>query len=152
MKNIVLLVLLLSNISFAFAQSTNTTILVDASALQKANPDKVMFDGEIYVDIDNDTVKDVVRYAYNASAPSAACSNEKCVRDNNKTVLQPILTFDIFLKGPGATIPVNYMCTTIGVMKSIHNGMKDLYCGPSSILQWNGEDYVEKAFNDFQQK
>lgn len=145
MKKIILLIFLLSDISYVFARPANTTILVDAKALQKANPDKVMLDGEVYVDLDNDKIKDIIRYAYSASTPPAACSDKNCIQENNTGDQHPILTFEIFLKRSGATISVNYMCTSIGLMKSSHNGMKDLYCGSSSILQWNGEDYVEKT-------
>ncbi|EUK17619.1 hypothetical protein [Commensalibacter papalotli (ex Servin-Garciduenas et al. 2014)] len=143
MKAIISLLIFFSYIPFAFADSKDTTILIDAAALKKANPDKIMLDGKIDADIDHDNVMDVINYAYNASTPPAACSEENCIVQNNRLITQPTLTFDIFLKEPKASIQINYVCTSIGVMKSIHNGMKDIFCGPSSILRWNDEDYIK---------
>lgn len=143
MKAIISLLLFFSYVPFAFADSKNTTILIDATALKKSNPDKVMSDGKIDVNIDNDNVMDVINYSYNASTPPTVCSEENCIIQNHTLISQPTLTFDIFLKGPKALIQINYICTSIGIMKSMHNGMKDIFCGPSSILQWNSEDYVK---------
>ncbi|CAI3950069.1 unnamed protein product [Commensalibacter communis] len=143
MKKIILFLLLLSPISFACAKPTNMTIIVDAASLKKAHPETITSDGKAYADIDNDTINDVIEYSYNASAPPMACGNDvNCIDQNQALNSHPTLTFHIILKEPNATIPVSYMCTAIGIMNSIHNGMKDIFCGPSFILQWNGEDYI----------
>lgn len=144
MKIIILSLLLLFNISFAFAHSKDTIILIDAAMIKKANPGKIMLDGKVYADIDNDNIPDTINYSYTQSAPPTAGGNKNLNVTNN-----PILTFDIFLKGPSVSIQVNYMCSTIGIMKSMHKGMKDLYCGPASVLQWNGEDYILKNKNTY---
>lgn len=142
MKYISLTLLFLFQILFSYAGSENITILVDAAILKKENPDKIMLDGTVYADIDNDNIEDAINYSYHVSTPPAACSDENCIIKNNTLSLSPILMFNIFLKGPSASIQVDYMCTTIGIMNSLHNGMKDIYCGPSSILQWDGENYI----------
>lgn len=57
------------------------------------------------------------------------------VYENNKLSSNPILTFDIFLNGSDTEISGNYMCQYIGILKTTHNEMKDIFCGPSYILE-----------------
>ncbi|WP_294610775.1 hypothetical protein [uncultured Gilliamella sp.] len=138
-----LLLIFLLFTQFVFATERRGDILVDANILKKQNPEKIILDGEVYADLNNDNLIDTIKYSYSVSPPPTACVSEDCVKKNELSS-NPILTFDIFLNGSDTEISGNYMCQYIGILKTTHNEMKDIFCGPSYILEWSGSDYVLK--------
>lgn len=78
-----------------------------------------------------------INYSYSKIGPTPACGLKTPCTPSSGSVI----TFD--LDGGGLDKPINipYMCTSIGVYSSYHNEMRDLHCGPSYKLVWNGSEY-----------
>lgn len=78
-----------------------------------------------------------IDYPYSKIGPTPACGNH----DSCSLTSESVITFGIEGGGLDKTINVSYMCTSIGLYNSYHNGMRDLHCGPSYKLVWTGTDY-----------
>lgn len=93
--------------------------------------------GSVNTDLNGDGNQDVIEYTFASTTPPGTCDQSDCMSSLDNS---PILTFQIKMHD-GKAIDGSYMCTSLGVTKNIHHGMKDILCGPKYILRWNGEDY-----------
>ncbi|MCE0814095.1 hypothetical protein [Buttiauxella sp. S04-F03] len=93
--------------------------------------------GSVNTDLNGDGKQDVIEYTFASTTPPGTCDQSDCMSSLDNS---PILTFQIKMHD-GKAIDGSYMCTSLGVTKNIHHGMKDILCGPKYILRWNGEDY-----------
>jgi hypothetical protein len=126
--------LLLVSTSAYCAQSTGE--LVNAKKLKSSG----FIDGQtgsVNTDLNGDGNQDVIEYTFASTTPPGTCDQSDCMSTLDNS---PILTFQIKMHD-GKAIDGSYMCTSLGVTKNIHHGMKDILCGPKYILRWNGEDY-----------
>ncbi|MBQ4923117.1 MULTISPECIES: hypothetical protein [Citrobacter] len=93
--------------------------------------------GTVNVDLNSDGYQDTIEYTFSSTTPPGTCAQSDCMSSLDNS---PILTFQIKMHD-GKSIDGSYMCTSLGVSKERHNGMKDILCGPKYILRWNGEEY-----------
>lgn len=114
----------------------NKDVLVNANKLKNTG----FLDGQtgtVNVDLNGDGYKDTIEYIFSSATPPGTCDQSDCMSSLDNS---PILTFQIKMHD-GKSIDGSYMCTSLGVSKELHNGMKDILCGPKYILRWNGEEY-----------
>lgn len=142
MKIKILLFLFLT--PFILANKQEANILINANEIKEQNPELIMLDGEIQADINDNNTVDVIKYSYSSITPPVACdfNDKECEKSNTEQSNGPILTFSIVLDNSDEEIYVSYMCTSIGIMNAMSNEMKDILCGSSYILKWNGHDYI----------
>ncbi|EMN5322659.1 hypothetical protein [Enterobacter hormaechei] len=93
--------------------------------------------GTVNVDLDSDGNQDTIEYTFSSTTPPGTCEQLDCMSSLDNS---PILTFQIKMHD-GKSIDGSYMCTSLGISRKRHNGMKDILCGPKYILRWNGEEY-----------
>lgn len=93
--------------------------------------------GSVDVDLNGDGYEDTIAYTFSSTTPPGTCDQSDCMSSLDNS---PILTFQIKMHD-GKSIDGSYMCTSLDVSKELHNGMKDILCGPKYILRWNGEEY-----------
>lgn len=118
------------------SQSNNVDMLVTANKLESSG----FVDGQtghVVTDLNGDGKKDIIEYTFASSTPPGTCDQSDCMSNLDNS---PTLTFQITMHD-GKSIDAAYMCTSIGVSKNMHKGLKDIFCGPKYILRWNGEEY-----------
>ncbi|MGU3416657.1 hypothetical protein ACLBW0_23935 [Enterobacteriaceae bacterium C34A] len=93
--------------------------------------------GTISSDLNDNGYQDAIEYTFISTTPPGTCDQSDCMSNLSNA---PTLTFQIKMHD-GDTIDGPYMCTSLGVSKTLHRGMKDIICGPKYILRWNGEGY-----------
>lgn len=111
--------------------------LVSVKEIQSKTDDYFVDDTlELALRVDSKELNNI-NYSYSKVSPTPACgSNESC-----SPTSASVITFDIDGAGLDKAINVSYMCTSIGLYNSYHNGMRDLHCGSSYKLVWIGTDY-----------
>lgn len=133
------LAMLIIMASATYAQCSQTKdidMLVTASKLKNSG----FVDGQIgrvTTDLNGDGKKDIIEYTFLSSTPPGTCDQSDCMSNLDNS---PTLTFEITMHD-GKSIDAAYMCTSIGILKKSHKGLKDIFCGPKYILRWNGEEY-----------
>ncbi|MFD1259717.1 hypothetical protein [Entomomonas asaccharolytica] len=144
MRVIILIFLFLTQ--FVLADTQEANILISANTIKEQNPEITMLDGEVQVNVNDNNLADVIKYSYSNIMPAVACDfgDKECEKSNIENGNQPILTFSIVLDNSDEEIHVSYMCTSIGIMNIISQGMRDIFCGSSYVLRWNGHNYVLK--------
>jgi len=128
-------VLSVSGYSYS-SQLHSVDMLVDANKLKLSG----FIDGQsgaVVTDLYGNGSKDIIEYTFSSTTPPGTCDQTDCSASLN---LLPILTFQIKMHD-GKSVDASYMCTSLGVSKNKHSGMRDLFCGPKYILKWNGEEY-----------
>lgn len=81
--------------------------------------------------------KDTIEYTYSNSTPPGTCEQQDCISGLDNS---PMITFQVKLNN-GKNLDAPYMCTSLGIKSSQHNGLKDIFCGPKYTLKWNGQEY-----------
>ncbi|WP_159053833.1 hypothetical protein [Pantoea vagans] len=136
-KSPILMLLLLTVGGCAHSSQLHSiTLLVDASKL-KASGFTDGQAGKVFTDLYGDGSKDVIEYTYSDSTPPGTCDQADCSASLNES---PMMTFEIKMHD-GKPVEASYMCTSLGVSKKKHKGMRDVFCGPKHILKWNGDEY-----------
>ncbi|EMH4161422.1 hypothetical protein RJ498_000627 [Pluralibacter gergoviae] len=137
MKNALTILILINSTTYAYcSQSNNIDILVTANKLKSSG----FVDGQtgrVSTDLNGDGKKDIIEYTFASSTPPGTCEQSDCMSNLENS---PTLTFQITMHD-GKSIDAAYMCTSIGISKKVHKGLKDIFCGPKYILRWNGEEY-----------
>ncbi|WP_256852674.1 hypothetical protein [Pantoea sp. Fr+CA_20] len=118
------------------SQLHSITTLVDANKLKESGFTDGQT-GKVYADLYGDGSKDVIEYTYSDSTPPGTCYQADCSASLNES---PIITFEIKMHD-GKSLDASYMCTSLGVGKNKHKGMRDIFCGPKYILKWSGSEY-----------
>ena len=132
--------LLMASTTYAqCSQTKDVDMLVTASKLKNSG----FVDGQtgrVTTDLNGDGKKDIIEYTFASSTPPGTCDQSDCMPNLDNS---PILTFEITMHD-GKSLDAAYMCTSIGISKKSHKGLKDIFCGPKYILRWNGEAYDTK--------
>lgn len=118
------------------SQTKDVDMLVTASKLKKSG----FMDGQtgrVTTDLNDDGKKDIIKYTFASSTQPGTCDQSDCMSNLDNS---PALTFEITMHDE-KSIDAAYMCTSIGISKKSHKGLKDIFCGPKYILRWNGDEY-----------
>lgn len=133
------LILMASTTYAHCSQSNDVDMLVTANKLKSSGfVDRQT--GRVITDLNGDGKKDIIEYTFVSSTPPGTCNQSDCMSNLDNS---PTLTFQITMHD-GKSIDAAYMCTSIGVSKNMHKGLKNIFCGPKYILRWNGEEYDTK--------
>lgn len=131
------MLLLMASATYAqCSQTKDVDMLVTASKLKNSG----FVDGQTgrgATDLNGDDKKDIIEYTFLSSTPPGTCDQSDCMSNLDNS---PTLTFEITMHD-GKSIDATYMCTSIGISKKSHKGLKDIFCGPKYILRWNGDEY-----------
>ncbi|HCR1139933.1 TPA: hypothetical protein OMU28_002150 [Klebsiella aerogenes] len=111
--------------------------LVSVKGIQSKIDDFFVDDTLKVAIVENSKELNDIHYSYSKIGPTPACGNA----DSCSPTSASVITFDIDGGALDKTINVSYMCDSIGIYKSFHNGMRDLHCGPSYKLVWTGSEY-----------
>lgn len=137
MKFSLAMLILMASATYAqCSQGKDVDMLVTASKLKSSG----FVDGQtgrVITDLNGDGNQDVIQYTFASSTPPGTCDQADCMSNLDSS---PILTFQLIMHD-GKSIDASYMCTSIGVSKKTHKGLKDIFCGPEYNLRWNGEEY-----------
>jgi hypothetical protein len=129
--------LLIASTTYAQCSQTNDIdMLVTASKLKNS----AFVDGQtgrVTTDLNGDGEKDIIEYTFLSSTPPGTCDQSDCMSNLDNS---PTLTFEITMHD-GKSIDAAYMCTSIGISKKSHKGLKDIFCSPKYTLRWNGDEY-----------
>ncbi|MGL4200259.1 MAG: hypothetical protein ACRCTT_02275 [Enterobacter roggenkampii] len=129
--------LLIASTTYAqCSQTKDIDMLVTASKLKNSG----FVDGQtgrVTTDLSGGGKKDIIEYTFLSSTPPGTCDQSDCMSNLDNS---PTLTFEITMHD-GKSIDTAYMCTSIGISKKSHKGLKDIFCGPKYILRWNGDEY-----------
>ncbi|EIY5056460.1 TPA: hypothetical protein ACXP04_003161 [Klebsiella variicola subsp. variicola] len=131
-----MLILMASATYAQCSQTKDVDMLVTASKLKNSG----FVDGQTgrgTTDLNGDGKKDIIEHTFLSSTPPGTCDQSDCMSNLDNS---PTLTFEITMHD-GKSIDATYMCTSIGISKKSHKGLKDIFCGPKYILRWNGDEY-----------
>ena len=133
-KSVILIIAMSSATSAYSLQSKN--ISVEANILKK-NGFVDSQTGYVEIDLNEDGYPDIIEYTYINETPPGTCDQTDCTSSLDSSAM---LTFQIKMSG-GKVIDGSYICASLEILKTAHNGMKNIKCGPSYILRWNGQEY-----------
>ena len=123
-----MLILMASATYAQCSQTKDVDMLVTASKLKNSG----FVDGQTgrgTTDLNGDGKKDIIEHTFLSSTPPGTCDQSDCMSNLDNS---PTLTFEITLHD-GKSIDAAYMCTSIGISKKSHIGLKDIFCGPKTI-------------------
>lgn len=137
MKLSLVMLILMASATYAIcSQTKDVDMLVTASKLKNAG----FVDGQtgrVNPDLNGDGKKDFIEYMFVSSTPPGTCEQSGCMFNLDNS---PALTFEITMHDE-KLIDAAYMCTSIGISKKSHKGLKYFFCGLKYILRWNGAEY-----------
>lgn len=131
-----MLILMASATYAQCSQTKDVDMLVTASKVKNSD----FVDGQtgrVNTDLNGDGKKDIIEYTFLSSTPPGTCNQSDCMSNLDNS---PTLTFEITMHDE-KPIDAAYMCTSIGISKKPHKGLKDIFCGPKYILRWNGDEH-----------
>ncbi|EPG4633818.1 hypothetical protein L9F79_005347, partial [Klebsiella pneumoniae] len=104
------------------SQAKDVDMLVTASKLKNSG----FVDGQtgrVTTDLYGDGKKDIIEYTFLSSTPPSTCDQSDRMSNLDNS---PTLTFEITMHD-GKSIDAAYMCTSIGISKKSHKGLKDIF-------------------------
>jgi len=114
--------------------SSKPQILISADEISEQS-EELFVEGKISVDLQgNGDNKSTINYSYNKIGPPN-------FENGNDKISEPVITIDI--DTPKENLKISYLCSSIGIYKEKNNGYRDIFCGPSFRLKWNGSEYSE---------
>ncbi|MCF8598258.1 MULTISPECIES: hypothetical protein [Klebsiella] len=134
--SLAMLILMASATYAQCSQTKDVDMLVTASKVKNSG----FVDGQtgrVTTDLNGDGKKDIIEYTFLSSTPPGTCDQSNCMSNLDNS---PTFTFKITIHD-GKSIDAAYMCTSIGISKKSHKGLKDIFCGPKYILRWKGDEY-----------
>lgn len=129
----------LALIGFAVSSSANEPVIIISIDQVESITDEPFYDGSASIDIKGDGSLDgVIHYSYSRIGPAVTCENSEACKPKTGSVLTAYIDL------PGGRSHINYMCESIGLYVEKNNGYRDMHCGPSLRLYWDGSTYVER--------
>jgi hypothetical protein len=117
-----MLILMASATYAQCSQTKDVDMLVTASKLKNSG----FVDGQTgrgTTDLNGDGKKDIIEHTFLSSTPPSTCDQSDRMSNLDNS---PTLTFEITMHD-GKSIDAAYMCTSIGISKKSHKGLKDIF-------------------------
>lgn len=124
--SLVILILMASATYAQCSQAKDVDMLVTASKLKNSG----FVDGQtgrVTTDLYGDGKKDIIEYTFLSSTPPSTCDQSDRMSNLDNS---PTLTFEITMHD-GKSIDAAYMCTSIGISKKSHKGLKIFFADPN---------------------